>query len=298
MNKAKALLPNLIGGAAALAPSTKTYMNGCGDFSKDNYGGCNLHFGVRELAMAAIGNGIMLYGGLKAFVSTFFVFSDYTKPMARLSSLMKMPLTYVFTHDSIGVGEDGPTHQPIEHLASYRAMPNIYTFRPCDVVETAEAWQIALASEKTPSIFALTRQSLPLLRSDAKENLTAKGGYIISGDEEKRVATIIATGSEVSLAIEAQKTLKEEGIDVAVVSMPCTELFDKQPVDYQEKVLGKAPRIAVEAAAKFGWEKYVGLDGDIIGMDGFGASAPADQLYDYFGITKEEIVDSVKNCLK
>ncbi len=179
-------------------------------------------------------------------------------------------------------------------------MPNIYTFRPCDVVETAEAWKLAVESEKTPSILALTRQGLPLLRASAKENLTAKGGYVISdvAEGKKRQATIIATGSEVSLAVEAQKQLREEGIDVAVVSMPCTELFDKQDISYQEEVLGSAPRIAVEAASKFGWEKYVGLKGDIIGMDGFGASGPAEELYKYFGITKEEVVDAVKNCMK
>ena len=195
-------------------------------------------------------------------------------------------------------GEDGPTHQPVEHLASYRCMPNILTFRPCDVVETAEAWQLALEEEHTPSILALTRQNLPMLRESAELNRTARGGYIIRGDRNNRQATLIATGSEVSLAVAARDKLKEEGIEVAVVSMPCTELFDKQPIDYQEEILGTAPRIAVEAASKFGWEKYVGLHGDIIGMDGFGASGPAEQLYEYFGITVDEVVDSVKNLIK
>lgn len=229
---------------------------------------------------------------------TFFVFSDYMRPAMPLAALMGVRVIYVLTHDSIGVGEDGPTHQPVEHLASYRCMPNILTFRPCDVVETAEAWQLALEEEHTPSILALTRQNLPMLRESAELNRTARGGYIIRGDRDNRQATLIATGSEVSLAVAARDKLKEEGIEVAVVSMPCTELFDKQPIDYQEEILGTAPRIAVEAASKFGWEKYVGLHGDIIGMDGFGASGPAEQLYEYFGITVDEVVDSVKNLIK
>mgnify|MGYP000834350916 CR=1 FL=1 len=202
------------------------------------------------------------------------------------------------THDSIGVGEDGPTHQPIEHLASFRAMPNMLTFRPCDVVETAEAWALAIEQERTPSILALSRQNLPLLRQNAKINMSARGGYIIAGDDKKRQATLIATGSEVGLAIEARNKLKQDGIEVAVVSMPCTELFDAQDISYQEQILGTKPRIAVEAASKFGWEKYVGLNGDIIGMDGFGASAPAAELYKYFGITVDEVVDAVKDALK
>jgi len=218
----------------------------------------------------------------------------------RLAALMGIRVIYVLTHDSIGVGEDGPTHQPVEHLASYRAMPNIYTFRPCDVVETAEAWEVALSLESAPSILALTRQGLPLLRESAAENLTAKGGYVISDVQsgKTRQATIIATGSEVSMAIEAQKLLREKGIEVAVVSMPCTELFDKQDLKYQDEVLGDCPRVAVEAGIKFGWEKYTGLRGDIIGMDGFGASGPADKLFEYFGITVEEVVESVENLVR
>ena len=216
----------------------------------------------------------------------------------RLAALMGVRVIYVLTHDSIGVGEDGPTHQPVEHLASYRCMPNILTFRPCDVVETAEAWQIALETDNKPSILALSRQNLPLLRTSAAENLSARGGYIIAGDIRKRRATIIATGSEVSLAVEAHLHLKDEGIETAVVSMPCCELFDAQSDTYREEILGNCPRVAVEAASKFGWERYVGLNGDIIGMDGFGASGPAAELYPYFGITAEEIADSVKNLLK
>lgn len=293
-------VPEIIGGSADLAASNLTFVNGMKNITKEDYAGNNLMYGIREHAMGAIMNGMALHGGVIPYGGTFFVFSDYMRPSMRLAALMGIRVIYVLTHDSIGVGEDGPTHQPVEHLASYRAMPNIYTFRPCDVVETAEAWKLAVESEKTPSILALTRQGLPLLRASAKENLTAKGGYVISdvAEGKKRQATIIATGSEVSLAVEAQKQLREEGIDVAVVSMPCTELFDKQDISYQEEVLGSAPRIAVEAASKFGWEKYVGLKGDIIGMDGFGASGPAEELYKYFGITKEEVVDAVKNCMK
>lgn len=291
-------IPQIVGGSADLAASNLTFVEGLKTVTKDDYHGNNIMYGIREHAMGAIMNGMALHGGVLPYGGTFFVFSDYLRPAQRLAALMGLRVIYVLTHDSIGVGEDGPTHQPIEHLASYRAMPNINVFRPCDVVETAEAWRIAIESEHTPSILALSRQGLPLLRTDEKENLTAKGGYIISGDKKKRQATLIATGSEVSLAVEAQQALKEEGIDVAVVSMPCTELFDAQPISYQEEVLGKAPRIAIEAASKFGWEKYVGLDGDIIGMDGFGASGPAGELYKFFGITKEEIIDSVKNCLK
>lgn len=293
-------VPEIVGGSADLAASNLTFVDGMKTVTAKDYNGNNIMYGIREHAMGAIMNGLALHGGVIPYGGTFFVFSDYMRPAMRLAALMGIRVIYVLTHDSIGVGEDGPTHQPVEHLASYRAMPNIYTFRPCDVVETAEAWQIAIESEKTPSLLALTRQGLPLLRTSAEKNLTAKGGYVISDvtKGKKRQATIIATGSEVSMAVEAQKKLREEGIETAVVSMPCTELFDAQDLSYQEEVLGKAPRIAVEAAAKFGWEKYVGLEGDVIGMDGFGASGPAEELYKYFGITVEEVMDAVKNCLK
>lgn len=290
-------VPQIVGGSADLAASNLTSVSGMTTVTANNYNGNNIMYGIREHAMGAIMNGLALHGGVIPYGGTFFVFSDYMRPAMRLAALMGIRVIYVLTHDSIGVGEDGPTHQPIEHLASYRAMPNILTFRPCDVIETAEAWEIALTSENTPSILALSRQNLPLLRTSAAENLTAKGGYIISDTQNgaPRQATLIATGSEVSLAVEAQRRLREDGIETAVVSMPCTELFDRQNPDYQEAVLGSAPRIAVEAAAKFGWEKYVGLHGDIIGMDGFGASGPAADLYEYFGITADEIVESVKN---
>ena len=291
-------IPEIVGGSADLAASNLTLTAVSKTVSKGDYNGNNVMYGIREHAMAAMMNGMALHGGIIPFGGTFFVFSDYMRPAMRLAALMGIRVIYVLTHDSIGVGEDGPTHQPVEHLASYRCMPNLLTFRPCDVVETAEAWQLALENAQTPSLLALSRQNLPLLRQSSAQNLSAKGGYIIRGDAQNRRATLIATGSEVSLAVEARDRRREEGIEVAVVSMPCTELFDAQPADYQEEVLGAAPRIAVEAASKYGWEKYVGLSGDIIGMDGFGASGPADQLYDYFGITVDEVVEAVKNCLK
>ena len=295
LNMIKKAMPNLIGGSADLAPSNKTNMKDAGDFSKDNYAGSNLHFGVREQAMAAIGNGLMLHGGLKAFVATFFVFSDYVKPMARLTSLMKLPLTYVFTHDSIGVGEDGPTHEPIEQLAMWRAMPNFHMFRPADATETAAAWYSAVTSKRTPTALALTRQNLPQIEGTSREAL--KGGYIVQ-DSKKAVpdAIIIASGSELSLAVEAKKVLAEDGIDVRVVSMPCMNLFEEQSEEYKAKVLPKnvRKRVAVEALSGFGWDRYVGLDGDIIGMNRFGASAPYSKLFPYFGFTVENVVARVK----
>ena len=293
-------VPQIIGGSADLAASNLTFVNGMKTITATDYNGNNVMYGIREHAMGAIMNGMALHGGVIPYGGTFFVFSDYMRPAMRLAALMGIRVIYVLTHDSIGVGEDGPTHQPVEHLASFRAMPNIYTFRPCDVVETAEAWEVALTSESTPGVLVLSRQGLPLLRESANENLTAKGGYVISdvANGKTRQATLIATGSEVSLAVVAQEKLREKGIETAVVSMPCTELFDKQNSQYQDEVLGNCPRVAIEAASKFGWEKYVGLNGDIIGMDGFGASGPADKLYEYFGITVDEVVESVENLLK
>ena len=291
-------IPQLIGGSADLSGPNMTMTKTSKTITAGDYNGNNIEYGVREHAMGAIMNGMALHGGLLPFGGTFFVFSDYLRPAMRLAALMGLHVIYVMTHDSIGVGEDGPTHQPVEHLASFRAMPGIQTFRPCDVVETAEAWTLALETDNMPSILALSRQTLPLLRRETKLNLSARGAYIIAGDEQKRQATLIATGSEVGLAGEAHRRLKEEGIETVVVSMPCAELFDRQDIAYQEQILGTAPRIAVEAASKFGWEKYVGLNGDIIGMDGFGASAPAADLYQYFGITVDEVVDAVKDALK
>ena len=290
------VLPNMFGGAADLAPSTKTYMNGLGDFSAEDRSGSNLHFGVRELAMAAIGNGIALHGGLRPFVSTFFVFSDYLKQMARLSALMKLPLTYVLTHDSIGVGEDGPTHEPIEQLATFRALPNFYAWRPADAMETAAAWYFAENSKDAPSALILSRQNLPQLDGSSTDAL--KGGYILEdSDKDTPDGILIASGSEVSLAVEARKALLADGIDVRVVSMPCMDLFEDQPAEYKEAVLPKnvTKRVSVEALSTFGWDRYTGLDGKTIGMTGFGASAPAGELFPYFGFTVENVVNTFKN---
>lgn len=298
INRIKDILPNFIGGSADLAPSTKTYMNNEGDFLSTNYEGRNLHFGVRELAMAGIGNGLVLHGGLKAYVSTFFVFSDYVKPMARLASLMGIPLTYVFTHDSIGVGEDGPTHEPIEQLAMLRSMPNFNVYRPADATETIAAWYHAITNTTTPTALVLSRQNLPQLEGSSKEAL--KGGYIIAeSNKEVPDAIIMASGSEVSLAINAKEELLKDSIDVRVVSIPCMDIFEKQSEEYKNKVLPKSirARVAVEAAIDFGWGKYVGIDGGYVTMDGFGASAPADLLFDKFGFTTENVVATVKKIL-
>ena len=295
LNMIKKSMPNLIGGSADLAPSNKTNMKDAGDFSKNDYSGSNLHFGVREQAMAAISNGIALHGGLKIFVATFFVFSDYTKPMVRLTSIMGLPVTYVFTHDSIGVGEDGPTHEPIEQLAAFRALPNFTIFRPCDRLETAAAWMYAVQSKKTPTGLVLTRQNLPQMPGSSKDAL--KGGYIIDDSSKAEPdAIIIASGSEVSLAVEAKAKLAQDGIDVRVVSMPSMDLFDAQPQEYKDSVLPKSvrKRVAIEALSDFGWYKYVGLDGAVMAMKGFGASGPANLLFEKFGFTVEHVVSVVK----
>ena len=287
INIIKNVLPNMFGGAADLAPSTKTYMNDMGDYSKENPLGKNIHFGIREIAMAAIGNGIALHGGL--------VFSDYVKPMARLSSLMGLPLTYVLTHDSIGVGEDGPTHEPIEQLAMLRAMPNFYVFRPADATECAAAWYFALNKKDAPTALVLSRQNLPQLDGSSQEAL--KGGYIISDSEKDTPdAIIIATGSEVSLAVEAKSKLAQSNIDVRVVSMPSMDLFEDQPEEYKNQILPKevTARVAVEALGEFGWGKYIGINGEFVGMHSFGASAPGGQLFEHFGITTDAVVEAVK----
>lgn len=298
INRLKDIYPNIIGGSADLSPSNKTVMNNEGYIAKGDYSGRNIHFGVRELAMTAITNGILLHGGLRAYCATFFVFSDYTKPMARLSALMNIPTIFVFTHDSIGVGEDGPTHEPIEQLAMLRSLPNFNTFRPADARETIAAWYAALVSKKTPTAIVLTRQNLPQLDGSGKKAL--KGGYIIK-EASKAVADmiLIASGSEVSLAIDAAKELESEGIATRVVSMPCTDVFENQSKEYKEEVLPKAVRnrVAIEALSGFGWDKYTGLDGRVISMNSFGASAPQDQLFKKFGFTKENVVATAKEVL-
>jgi transketolase len=298
INRIKDLIPGFIGGSADLSPSTKTYMKDEGDFSRENYGGRNLHFGVRELSMAAIGNGLALHGGLRPYVSTFFVFSDYVKPMARLTALMGLPLTYVLTHDSIGVGEDGPTHEPVEQLAMLRAMPNFTVFRPADATETIAGWYYAITSTTTPTALVLTRQNLPQYTGSGKNAL--KGGYIISDSvKETPDAIIMASGSEVEISINAKEALAKEGIDARVVSMPSMELFEAQTAEYKESILPKKvrARVAVEAAIDFGWGKYVGLDGAYVTMKGFGASAPAGELFKKFGFTTENVVAAVKSVL-
>ena len=298
LNLIKQHMPNLVGGSADLAPSNKTNMKDAGDFSRDNYAGSNFHFGVREQAMTAIVNGIALHGGLRPFAATFFVFSDYTKPMARLTSIMKLPVIFVFTHDSIGVGEDGPTHEPVEQLAAFRSMPNFTVFRPCDRVETAAAWEYAIESESVPTGLVLTRQNLPQLKGSSKEAL--KGGYIIDDSNKAEPdAIIIASGSEVSLAIEAKKQLAGEGADVRVVSMPSMDVFEEQTEDYRNSVLPPScrKRVAVEALSDFGWYRYVGLDGKVVSMKGFGASGPAEQLFEKFGFTPENVAEAVRSIL-
>lgn len=297
INRLKDKLPQLIGGSADLAPSNKTAMKEIADFSAGCYAGRNLHFGVRELAMGAMANGIALHGGLMPYIATFFVFSDYVKPMMRLASLMKLPVIYVYTHDSIGVGEDGPTHEPVEQLASLRALPNFNVFRPADMTETAAGWYLAVTSTDTPTALVLSRQNLPQLAGSSKEAL--KGAYVISPAQGEARGIYIASGSEVSLAVEAQAELAKEGIGVTVVSAPCLDLFEQQSEEYRNSVLPKniRARVAVEAGGGFGWGKYVGLDGAAVTMKGFGASAPAGVLQKKFGFTVENIVKAMKSVL-
>lgn len=299
INRLAKIMPNFWGGSADLGPSNKTVIKDGGSFSKNNYLGRNIHYGVREFAMAAIANGITLYGGTKTFVGTFFVFSDYLKPMARLAALMKIPVTYVLTHDSIGVGEDGPTHEPIEQLAMLRAMPNINVFRPADATETAAAWYSAITSKNTPTVLALSRQNLPQIEGSSKEAL--KGGYIIAESiKAKPDAIIIASGSEVSLAVDAKKELMEKGFDVRVVSMPCMDIFEQQSDEYKEKILPQTveKRLVVEAGSSICWGKYLGFKGKSVTIDTFGASAPANVLFKKYGFTVENVVNKALSMLK
>lgn len=299
INRLAKIMPNFWGGSADLGPSNKTVIKDGGSFSKNNYLGRNIHYGVREFAMAAIANGITLYGGTKTFVGTFFVFSDYLKPMARLAALMKIPVTYVLTHDSIGVGEDGPTHEPIEQLAMLRAMPNINVFRPADATETAAAWYSAITSKNTPTVLALSRQNLPQIEGSSKEAL--KGGYIIAESiKAKPDAIIIASGSEVSLAVDAKKELMEKGFDIRVVSMPCMDIFEQQNDEYKEKILPQTveKRLVVEAGSSICWGKYLGFKGKSVTIDTFGASAPANVLFKKYGFTVENVVNKALSMLK
>ncbi|KKL59492.1 hypothetical protein LCGC14_2214820, partial [marine sediment metagenome] len=288
-----ATLPNSIGGSADLTGSNLTRTSGMTPVTRDTYAGDYIHYGIREHGMAAAMNGIALHGGFVTYGGTFLAFADYCRPAIRLSALMGLPVTYVMTHDSIGLGEDGPTHQPVEHKASLRAIPNLNVFRPCDAVETAEAWEIAASATTTPSLLCLSRQGLPTLRTDhVNENRSARGAYILRDSDGPRDVTLIATGSEVEIALAASELLSTDGIKAAVISAPCFELFVQQDRAYRAQVLGDAPRIGVEAAIRQGWDAFLGpLDG-FVGMTGFGASAPIDALYDQFGITPRAVAEA------
>mgnify|MGYP003674619719 CR=1 FL=1 len=286
----------LAGGSADLTGSNLTKIKDQPLVTPDDYSGSYIHFGIREHGMAACANGMALHGGFRPYVGTFLVFADYCRPAIRLGALMEQPVAYVFTHDSIGLGEDGPTHQPVEHLASLRAIPNVHVFRPADALETAECWEMTLRHDTGPSILALSRQKLPFVREDdGAENKSARGAYILRDADTAR-GVILATGSEVSLAIEAAEALGREGIAVRVVSAPCLELFAQQDAAYQESVLPSGlPKVAVEAAARFGWDAWIGREGGFVGMDGFGASAPIADLYNHFGITAEQVAEEMRS---
>ncbi len=286
-----AAAPELIGGSADLTHSNNTITPSTKRIGPGSFGGSYIHWGVREHAMAAGMNGIALHGGFIPYGGTFLVFSDYCRGAIRLSALMGVRVIYVFTHDSIGLGEDGPTHQPVEHLVSLRAIPNLLVFRPADAVETAECWAAALAEPHAPSVLALSRQALPAQRTTAAaENLSARGGYVLAEASGPRAVTLLATGSEVQIAVAARATLEAEGIPTAVVSLPCWELFDRQDDAWRAAVLGTAPRLAVEAASTLGWTRYADSEADVLGMRSFGASAPIDALYAKFGITAAHLV--------
>lgn len=294
-------LPSFVGGSADLAGSNKTLIKGTSDFLPGSYEGRNIWFGVREFAMGATLNGMALHGGLKVFGGTFFVFSDYLRPAIRLAALMQLPVTYVFTHDSIAVGEDGPTHEPIEHLAALRAIPNLSVIRPADGNETAAAWRLAIESKNKPTALVLTRQDLPTLKGTvqgAYDNVS-KGAYVVSPSSNKAKALILATGSEVPLAVEAQKVLERQGIYVSVVSMPSWDLFEKQPKEYKELILPKIikKRLAIEMGSSLGWHRYIGEEGEILSIDQFGASAPGEKIMAEYGFTVDNVVAKVKDLL-
>ncbi|MDC0033906.1 transketolase, partial [Alphaproteobacteria bacterium] len=292
-------VPEMVGGSADLTGSVNTSVPNMAAINASNFGGRYVHYGIREFGMAAAMNGMALHGGIIPYAGTFLVFSDYLRPALRLSALMGQRVIHVFTHDSIGLGEDGPTHQPVEHLASLRAMPNVNVFRPADALETAECWELALLAENTPSAMVLTRQGLPAVRTEASaENLCGKGGYVLAQAEGAAKVTLLATGSEISIAMEAQALLAADGIAASVVSMPCWELFDQQPVAYRNGVLGVGTvRVAIEAGVRQGWDRYVGTDGGFVGMTSYGASAPAKDLYQHFNITADAMVEAARSRL-
>jgi transketolase len=289
-------IPEMVGGSADLTGSNNTIVKGMGPFDLPDYAGRYVHYGVREFGMAAAMNGMALHGGVIPYSGTFLVFSDYSRPAIRLGALMGIRVIHVMTHDSIGVGEDGPTHQPVEHVASLRAIPNLNVFRPADAVEAAECWKLALESRSAPSLMALSRQKVPAVRTIvAGENLSARGAYQLAGAGHPAQVTIFASGSEVSVAMAARDLLETDGIGARVISTPCWELFDVQPEDYQAQVIGETDvRVAVEAGVRMGWERFIGEDGVFVGMTGFGASAPAEVLYKHFGITAEVVAAAAK----
>jgi transketolase len=291
------VLPELIGGSADLTGSNGTRTKHHTSVTPENFAGNYIHYGVREHGMAAAMNGLALSRSFIPYGGTFLVFADYCRPSIRLSALMQQRVVYVLTHDSIGLGEDGPTHQPVEHLSSLRAIPNLNVFRPADGIETAECWELALAANATPSILALSRQAVPNLRTADAENLSAKGAYVLKSADGKSDVTLLATGSEVGLAVEAAAALAKDGVKAAVVSMPSFELFRAQPESYQREVLGEAPRIAIEAGVAQSWYEWLRKSDTFIGMHGFGASAPASKLYEHFGITVSHVVDAARRSL-
>jgi transketolase len=299
------LMSETVGGSADLTGSNNTITSDLGVFDADNRGGRYVYYGIREHGMAAAMNGMALHGGIRPYGGTFMCFTDYARPAMRLAALMRIPTVFVMTHDSIGLGEDGPTHQPVEHLAISRSTPNTYVFRPADTVETAESWEVALTSKTTPSVLALSRQGLPTVRSDHKtRNMSAQGAYVLAEAEGKRQAILIATGSEVAIAMAARDMLQTEGIGTRVVSMPCMELFAEQDLTYRKRVLPSGPvRVAIEAGVRQGWNQWLfGERGretkaSFIGMIGFGASAPAEVIFQQLGITKEATVAAVKSML-
>jgi transketolase len=291
-------VPELISGSADLTPSNNTRTKDEKEVRPGDFSGRYIHYGVREHGMAAAMNGIAAHGGLIPYGGTFLTFTDYARPSIRLSALSELGVVYVMTHDSIGLGEDGPTHQPIEHLAALRAIPHLLVFRPADSVETAECWALALKHRQAPAIMALTRQGLPLLRTEpGSDNRSARGAYVLAEVEGERQVTLIATGSEVSIAIEARDALARDGVRAAVVSMPCWELFEAQPDSYRDAVLGTAPRVGVEAAVRLGWDRWLGARSAFIGMSGFGASAPIEPLYPHFGITAAKVAEAARSLL-
>jgi transketolase len=285
----------MVGGSADLTGSNNTNTAATLPIRPGEYGGRYIYYGVREHGMLAAMNGLALHGGIIPYGGTFLVFADYCRPPLRLAALMRQRVIFVATHDSIGLGEDGPTHQPVEHLASLRAIPNVLVLRPADAVETAECWELALRNEHGPSVLALTRQELPTVRDrHTDENLCARGAYLLTPEGERRDATLLATGSEVSLALAARELLAKDGISAAVVSMPSWELFERQDPAYRAAVLGDAPRIAVEAASPFGWTRYVDSEADVVGLTSFGASGPYKALYEHFGLTAENVARKVR----